>query len=260
MSKFILSSTQPYLLYVNSKNRLNPDTTRSTVFKMPLAAPPLHISRVSLLTCIIPNTIYVFRYDIVNGNIVANNYFDFVDSTGINSFQITPGTYNSSQLITELLAKFAAVSPDTYTITYDPITLKLNITSNFASFQILGATGPNVGSNCLYLLGFKNIDTVAGLSQTAPNALNIQGPREVFIRCSQFQPPIHDCSNSFVAIFQVSLTAGYGEINFYEQFNRHASELNITTTSLTTLDVELVDEFGQLIVMDSDWSFIIRFD
>lgn len=256
MSKFILSSTQPFLLYVNSRNRLNPDTTRSTIFKMPLAFPPLHISRITLLTCIIPNTIYVFR----NDDKVVNNYFDFVDSTGINSFQITPGTYNSSQLITELLAQFAAVSPDTYTITYDTITLKLNITSNFASFQILGATGPNVGNNCLYLLGFKNIDTVAGLSQTAPNALNIQGPRELFIRCSQFQPPIHDSTNSFVAMFQVSLNAGYGEINFYDQFNRHESGINVEQRSLTSIDIELVDESGKLVVMDSDWSFLLRFD
>lgn len=256
MSKFILSSTQPFNLYINSKNRPNPDNTPSSAFRMPLAFQPLHISRVTLLTAVIPNTLYAFR----NDAIVTNNYFDFIDSGGINSIQITPGTYNSSQFVSELQTQLNAGSPDTYTVTYNMTTLRLNITSTFAGFSILGATGPNLSQNCLYLLGFKNIDTVAGLSQTAPNAINIQGPKEIFIKCSQFQTPIHDTTNSLVCMFQISMTVPFGNIVYHEQFNTHESGINIEQRSIANLDIELVDENGKPVVLDSDWSCLLRFD
>lgn len=256
MSKFILSSTQPFIIYVNSKNRPNPNTTNSSIINMPLSFQPLHISRITLLEAIIPNTIYAFR----NDNIIVNNYFDFVDSLGINSIQITPGTYNSTQFITELQTLLNAASSDTYVVSYNQTTLRLNITSSFAGFQILGATGPNVLNNCLYLLGFTNIDTVAGASQTAPNAINIQGPKEIFIKCSQFQPPIHDTANSFVAMFQISLTVPFGNIVYHEQFQTHETGINIEQRSLNNLSLELVDENGKLIFLNSDWSCLLRFD
>ena len=256
MSKFILSNTQPFILYVNSKNRNNPSTTNSSLFNLPLAFPPLHVSRITLLNAIIPNTFYAFRDDTIK----TNNYFDFVDSLGNNQIQIPVGTYNSTQLVTELQTLLNAASTDTYTVSYDTINLRLNITSSFAGFQILGLTGANASQNCLSLLGFNNVDTTPGASQTAPNAINIQGPKEIFIKCSQFQAPIHDTRNSFVALFQVSLTAPYGSINFYEQFQGHETGINVETRSLNSIDIEIVDENGKLLFLNTDWSCLLRFD
>jgi hypothetical protein len=52
----------------------------------------------------------------------------------------------------------------------------------------------------------------------------------------------------------------YGEINFYEQFNRHESGIIVEQRSLTSIDIELVDETGKLVYLDSDWSLLLRFD
>jgi hypothetical protein len=255
-SKFILSSTQPFILYCNSKNRSSPNTP-SSLFTIQLSFPPLHVSRITLLDAIIPNTFYTFRNDAY----LVNNNFDFIDSSGTEKTAIiTPGTYDSAQFITEFTADLMAVSPDTYTVTLDPTNLILTITSNSALFRILGATGNNVGHNILYFIGFNNVDTTAGTTQIAPNVINLGSPREIFIKCANFQTPIHDTNNNFVALFQIGLNVPFGNIVYYEQFDRHESGVNIEQRTLNSLFLELVDENGILVLPNTDWSCLLRFD
>lgn len=255
-SKFILGSTQPFLLYVNSKNRSEP-IDPSTLFKIKLAFPPLHIKRITLLEAIIPNTLYTFR----NDSFVVNNNFDFIDSTGLQvTAVITPGTYDIPTFITEFTTQLAAVSSDTYTVTYSSTTLQLTITSSSALFQILGATGTNIGHNILYYIGFKDVDTVAGTVQTAPNKVNLGSPKEVFIKIANFQAPIHNTINTFVAMFQISLSVPFGEILFYEQLNTHESGIEVDQRTLNILDIQMIDENGDTVLLNTDWSMVLRFD
>lgn len=255
-STFILGSTQPFLLYVNSKNRTNPNSP-STLFNIQLAFPPLHIKRITLLQAIIPNTLYTFR----NDQFVVNNNFDFIDSTGLPvTAVITPGSYTITSFITEFTAALTAVSPDIYTITYNPSTLRLTITSSSALFQILGLTGTNFGHNILYYIGFNNVDTAAGLVQLAPNPINIGSPKEVFIKIGNFQAQIHNTVSKFTAMWQISLSVPFGEILFYEQLNTHESGIMVDQRSMNQLDIQMVDENGDTLILDSDWSFTVRFD
>ena len=257
-AKNILGSTQPFLLYVNSANRSNPTKSLSTLFNIQLNYPPLHISKITLLSAVIPNGFYAFR----NDQFVTNNNFDFIDSTGLPKVAvIPPGNYTIAQLITVFTAALSAVSPDTYTITYDTTRLLLTITSSSALFRIMGATGANVDTNCLYLLGYAvGVDTVAGAVQTAPNMLNIQGPKQLFLKCGNFQTQIHNTTNTFVALFQINLTTSFGEIEYYEQNNRHQTALVVEQRTLNNLDIELIDDFGKIVVMGADWSVLLRFD
>lgn len=254
-NKFILSSTQPFILYCNSKNRENLNEPNSLI-NLKLAFPPLHIKRITLLTAIIPNTFYTFRAD----QYVTNNRFDFVDSVGIKTATITPGSYTYSTFITELTTRLALVSPDVYNITYNQNTLKLTITSSSPLFQILGLTGPNVLYNILYFIGFNAVDTVAGAVQIAPNPINLGSPKELFIKCSNFQTPIHDTSNKFTALFQIGINSGFGDIIYYEQFNRHESAINVEQRTMNSIYLELVDENGRLLLPNTDWSCLLRFD
>lgn len=254
--RFILGATQPYLLYINSSSRSNPNSP-STLFNVQLGLTPLHISRITLLSACIPNTLFAFR----NDKYVTNNNFDFMDSVGIKTAVITPGTYDSASFITELTSQLTAVSPDTYTVTYNNTTLRFTITSSSAAFQILGASGPNPLNNALYLIGYnKLVDTTAGAVQVAPNPSNIQGPKVLFIKIGNFQTQIHTTTNAFTALFQINLTSGFGEIEYYEQFNRHETAISVEQRSLNQLDVELVDDTGKLVLLDSEWSFMVRFD
>lgn len=256
-SKFILASTQPFLLYCNSKNRINQNDP-SSLPAIQMAFPPLHITKITLLTAVIPNTMYTFR----NDQFVVNNNFDFIDSTGLPvTAIITPGSYNTSQFITEFTARLMAVSPDTYTITYNPTTLKLTITSSSVLFQILGLTGVNFGHNILSFIGFNQIDTVAGAIQVAPNAINLASPRELFIKCANFQTPIHDTTNKFTAMFQISLLNSFGNIEYFEQFNRHETSVAVEQRTMNTIYLQLVDENGDLVLLNGEeWSCLLRFD
>lgn len=264
-SIFTLGSTQPFLLYVNSKNR-DEQVEPRTLFRIKLAFPPLHIKRITLLEAIIPNTFYTFR----NDAFVTNNNFDFMDSTGVKTAVITPGSYTITSFITELTTQMNAVSADTYTITFNPSTLKLTITSTSADFQILGLTGPNAGNPLdpedpntqpLYYLGYEvGVDTAAAAIQLAPLNINIGSPKEIFIKIANFQAPIHSTTNKFTAIFQLSLTEPFGEINFWEHLNKHESGVGVDQRSLNQLYMQLVDENGDTLVSGSDWSCLIRFD
>ena len=255
-SKFILGSTQPFLLYVNSKNRSNQNSP-STLFNIQLAFPPLHIKRVTLLQAIIPNTLYTFR----NDKFVVNNNFDFIDSTGLPvTAVITPGSYDTADFITEFNTQLAAVSPDTYTITYNPNTLRLTITSSSALFQILGATGPNTLHNILPFIGFNEVDTAAGTVQLAPKPINLGSPKEVFIKIGNFQAQIHNTVPKFSAMWQISMSVPFGEILFYEQLNTHESGIEVDQRSMNQLDIQMVDDNGDTLILDTDWSCLVRFD
>jgi len=254
--RFFLGATQPFLLYVNSANRNNPNAP-STLFSVQLGLTPLHISRITLLSACIPNTLFAFR----NDQFVTNNNFDFVDSTGTKTAVITPGTYNSASFITELTTQMNAISSDTYTITYNPTTLRFTITSTSAAFQILGATGPNIKTNALYLIGYSvGVNTTPGAVQVAPNPSNIQGPKTLFIKIGNFQTQIHSTNNTFTSLFQINLTSSFGEIEYYEQFNRHETGINVEQRTLNQLDIELVDEAGKLVLLSTDWGMLLRFD
>jgi len=253
--KFLISDTKPYDLYVNSRDRTD-NSASSNEFRVNLNNCAQHIRTVKLLEATMPNVFYTFRDD---AN-VTNNWFDFIDSTGPQSFQITPGSYTTAQLITELLAQFASVSPDTYTITYSQTTLLLNITSNSALFQILGATGPNVDNNALSLLGYNDVDTTAGTVQLAPNAINIAGPKNVFIRCTAFGNPIHSSQNNLAAIFYIPLNAGFGNINFYQTNNQYDSEFFVNLQSLAFLQIAVFGSDGKLLDFHgADWDMLLRF-
>lgn len=253
--KFLLADTKPFVLYVNSKDRTQNSKSQS-LFRVNFNFAALHVNYVKILQATIPNVFYTFRDDEVE----TNNWFDFVDSIGIKSFQITPGSYSISNLIAELLNKFASVSPDTYTITYDQNTLKLTITSSYALFSILGLTGPNIGSNSLYFLGYNNVDTTPGTVQLAPNTINISGPNNIFIRIQQFGNPIHSSLNNLSAIFYIPITASYGNVNYFAINNQYNSTFKVDLQSLSFLDIAVIGSDGHLMDFHGvDWDMLLEF-
>jgi len=259
MSGFTLASTTPNIVYINSRDRVdNGPGSPTTIFKIKFAFPAFHAKKITLLASQIPDTVYAFRDDAF----VQNNLIDFIDSSGLPVVAtITPGTYTSAQIINELQTQLMAVSPDTYTVTYNPTTLKLTITSSSPLFQILGATGVNILQHALYLLGYENADTTPGAVQLAPNVINMEPPKILFVKIANFQAPIHGTAGSMTSMFAIPINDSFGNINFYEQYNRHESLLVFDQRSITQLDIELCDDTGKTTNLNgADWSMLLRFD
>lgn len=99
-----------------------------------------NVTSISLLSCILPNTIY---------NIYANNnLIHFQETNGVTLVaQVPPGDYDETTLPVAVKAALEVVGNSTYTVTIDPATHKTSITSDLSGgggiFTILFA-GDNI--------------------------------------------------------------------------------------------------------------------
>lgn len=106
----------------------------------------------------------------------ANNAVDFKVNAGSElNATLTSGTYrmgaNSSQpdtLCAEVKTQLEVADPSgVYTVTFNSTSLKVTITRNSGTIQILWATGTNTATAADALLGFTTADTSAAISLTS---------------------------------------------------------------------------------------------
>lgn len=249
------SDTTPYILHINSLQRISgiPES-----FRIQLQYPILYCNRISLLLASIPNSLFVFNTSNTRG-IRVNNAIDFIDSTGLqkNAF-ITPGTYDISALMAEIKTQMESVSPDTYTLTFNPNTLILTIASTSALFNLLWATGTNSLINCVYELGFNRADTGAALSHLGDKAVAIAGPLNLFIQVAELKNIIKD-SQSFTANFCVPLDVEYGQYKYWKENSEYNSVFELPLKNITSLTVQLISDFGPVNMNGADWSCLLKF-
>jgi hypothetical protein len=86
-------------------------------------------------------------------------------TTGAVSFNITHGNYTIDELITEVQVQMNTLDANTYTITYDEITQKVNIASDGVE-NVSSLTGDGWQT-----LGFDLTETITGASNTDGNSI-----------------------------------------------------------------------------------------
>lgn len=253
-----ISQTTPTILNVVSTQRVNFPVSSSTNFRVQFAQPILHADNVSLETAVIPNNIIVFNNSNTQGYRV-NTWIDFIDSTLVEkNINIATGTYDITALMAEIKTKMESVSPDTFTLTYDPITLLLTITSSSPNFNLLFATGANASQSIYYELGFLNTDTGLAAAHTGIRAVNIAGPPNLFITIGQLKNVINDV-RFFSSCFQIPMSVSFGQFKYWSKNNEYNTDFNIQLKNLTYLDVILTSDFGPVNIQNSDWGFTLKF-
>lgn len=246
-----------YFLVINSLERVNPFITTSSDFKIQLAYPMRgYIARMRLLSCTIPNVIDLFTTG-------KNNNLFFIDSSGSNNIIIPDGNYSLTELILLLQNSLNSASPDTYTVTFNSNTLKLNITSTFAGFQI---DTTNVDSPYYELGLIPNNLTAASAVQDFPNAIDLSGTNRVFISLDNVNRDIHNVDNINVSTFVVEMTSCYGELNYHFHRTHTEQEYYFSKNigrkyNISEMSVQLIDGFGQLVdLKGKNWQCVIEYD
>lgn len=257
-----VGTSRPFIVNVNSTQRDGFPSSDSTKFRIKLNYNVLYARRVRLVSATIPWTISVFNSSATapaNGRV--NNHIRFEDSTTLAvDCQIKPGTYNINDLMTEMKTQMEAVSPDTFTFSYDLTTLKLTITSSNANFRLLFAPILGVTDTLWFEIGFDNVDTALGATQVGVRNVLLTGPPNFFISFEELHRPIVDTkSGSFN--FQVPINvANFGDVVHYTENSGYNSAYDIEVKNLGYLTPILTSDFGPINNQNSDWGFTLAFE
>lgn len=252
----------PIFVNISSTQRENFPTSSSSNFRIKLQAPVLFARKISLIQANIPYSWFVFNSSTTAPfNARINNHIRFVDSTALPvDCQITPGTYNINDLMTEMKTQMEAVSPDTFTFTYDLNTLILTISSSSPNFQLLFAPIAGVSDTLWYEIGFDNVDTVLGATQIGVRTVNLTGPFNIYVKLAQIRQPIFD-ANGFNATFSIqNKTSNFGDIIRYSELENYNSVFDIELRNLVYVNVILTSEFGELQMNNADWNMVLKFE
>lgn len=244
-----------YNLFISSENRISPNSTSSTDFKVPIINNILgRYVAYALKQATIPKTFY---------NITAGrNTIEILDSVNTKTIVVPPGNYDMATLLSTITALINAASPDTFTFAYDTITGRITATSTFANFAI----NPNalgVESLVIDYLGW-NLNTAyvsSTGSLTAPNAADISGLKVVFIEIQELQRFSQNTSNAFHN-FIVPVNGQFGDVIFYSDnsnFHQFFNIIGSEQSSLSLFTVRLVDQYGIPIDLNGrEWEFTLQ--
>jgi hypothetical protein len=123
-------------IVVNSRDRNTIRDPDSNAFKFHLRRPLTNVFSIELMNGHIPG--FFFNIN------VGWNAFTFVEGSKPYTITLTPGLYTDATLLTELQIQLNAISGkrNTYTVTQNPITRRMQITStNIISYKLLFYSG-----------------------------------------------------------------------------------------------------------------------
>lgn len=238
---------------IDSKFR---DSGDSNSFKVRFPDPLTNVSAFRVEWTRIPYSFYNVRS-------LINNRLDFSDSGGVYNVQVTPGQYGITDLVAtlELAMNATTLSAFVYTVTYDPITLKVTFASTGA-FQLQFGV---VTSTIEALLGFPSVNVVGapGTPEVGPNAANVLADTAcVLIKSTRLHPQrnlrVRQAQSSVMAMIPICDNPG--------DILCHADELDAfyaisSRRGTDEYDFKLEYPSGEAVDLNGqDWCMRLRFD
>jgi hypothetical protein len=208
------------------------------------------VHRVHLKTLIVPNTEYN-----------VNSKTDGVSISAADMIAVTPiplGQYNTLNTFLDALKVVldVAAAPNTFTITVNPLTLKLVfVKSGGAEFTIAAE------SQIRRLIGQNAQKTSVGLSLTCDAIFDLSGLRSIVIQSFTLGKfLISEGDTAAESVKSVVLGAVSMDANFGDVLKRDETEETLNYASfagyknISSFDVALVDEFGLLLELNNaEW-------
>lgn len=238
-------------LFINSENRSSGSATN---FKTRLNRGINNIESIKIRSVEIPNSFYP-----VNSN---NNTIQFQDNVpNTYSVTLTPGSYTSSELLTELETQMSSALAGFTGGSFDDNTLKFTLSNGTNDFKILDSTTTTAQK----LIGLSG-DTALGSSWTSDNAVNITGPSFLFIMSNKLSTGrrLSYSDNTERPIFlKVPINCNFSEVIMAnESFHHEETHLIYDNQfNMSEIDFQLVDdEYNELDLNGLNWSieFLIR--
>jgi hypothetical protein len=235
-------------LHINSKLR---SYGHSHDFAIQLQPSIGSIKRIKLLALAMPLSNYTINS--------TNNLIYFNDGVTDYIATITPGVYNSDNIVTAIKTAMEATGyAGTITVTFSENTYKLTIssTTNFMlQFQTLTDNSAN------HILGFDELDTVLALSHEGDNSINLSIPSCIFLKIAEL-PSMVRSSNGINGTFPIYINVISGEVNYFYS-NLYFENVAYNTISFTNmLHIQLIDpDTGNTFdINDNDWSMLLELE
>lgn len=240
------------LLYISSHDHLSSGNSSNCTIPLPTHWTKIH--SVSLESFIVPNTSYNIRAGV-------NDYIPFRRSSTNYAFQITPGSYTITSLLSAIQTGMNAADANTYTCTYSAITMKATIAGSGA-FILNFATGTNASTSCWRELGFSQADTSSTTSHTGSNVVSLEKPSTLFINIPELRYPVSTSNSADYHTFIVPLTENAGNLVFFSttsQFDqRIAFSSPISFSELTFLLKDRSNVASSL--NGGEWAMILKLE
>ena len=209
------------------------------------------VYKIALLEMSMPNIEPCFQTN-YNTSLIFRENGGAVDFTAV----ITQGTYNGTDLATEIAARMNSVVgiANTYSCAYNQSTLKLTITCNIPNtFSIRS------NSTCLQELGFPTANTGFSVSQTSSYVVNLIGSRYVDILINH---PTNSLSTGAIQrnniLARCKFSVPKGSIEKYQiQIPMYH---NVSRTSLSNIEIRVFNQFGRQVLLDANHSITFILD
>lgn len=241
-------------LVINSKDRDLVPLGSPSKFRVTLQNPiNSNIIAYGLESCTITKSSYNIS--------TLSNTFQVEDSIDTKTVILPVGNYTSTLLISSILDIMNGFGVDTYTLTLNPLTSKLTITSTYPTFKI----NPNFFNNPLVvMLGFLNSTVYAAVGGilNSPGLIDVSGLKNLYIRIDQLTEYMRDTKN-LSSTFKIDYSCNFGSIIY---FGNQSKYLQYYTTAQNHLqkveffDVVLMNENNEEVDMNEvNWSMVIKF-
>ena len=165
---------------------------------------------------------------------------------GANTLTLTPGTYNSATLLTEVKVQLDSVSGVVYTITYGSTTGKYTFTPNSGNLNF--AFLSNTTASCRYLLGFNEADGIPAASIVSDNPIDLKLHDIIAIKIAQDNNAHLTLPGGTEASVLIPLEASilFGQVIHYQR-NRNFGQFVKFSSEISNLDISLFAGDGDLL-------------
>jgi hypothetical protein len=234
-------------IYINSKDR-NTGSINNFIYFLNYGASKNICYYIKNVT--IPFSQYVSVYKTDDGTALVT--FVAQNSSETHNITIAPGNYTATQIASLLETEFNSVfSTSQISVTYSVSTNKFTFTLVSGSpFQFYFVTNQAVGQELFRNLGFTPYLGTTGpgyvSSLTSINSIDIAGPPNYYIRSGALSVNSSYFSNQqSTTILQIPINVPPLSFICYE--NPVDDFIKLNKSNITTIDLQLTDEYGNLI-------------
>ena len=209
-----------------------------------------NVTRVSLMNIALP----ISDMNIRTG--VNDKMYILVGATPY-TITLTQGSFNATELATEIETKLNATGSGTYTVVYTTTTFKFIITN--ASNNFAFTDGAN---NAYKQTGIVPSLQVQAPSQVSSNAIQLNTSHSILLNLNNLSKPVYVPRLHIVGTFLVNVDENYGYIYFGNRATLKGQDLYYTNNvDIAFLDVSLVNaETGNAYEVISDFSFLLEIE
>jgi hypothetical protein len=219
-----------------------------------------------LFKVIVQNAIIPYTYNNTNA---TNNFFDWSENgVLLTPLQITPGNYNILEMAEEIQAEMnsaTTLGADNYTVTYNGISNKLNITSESALNTILLLnTGTNILKSIGVQIGFTDdadITFNSAAPATSDSVVNLISIHSLFIRSNLSSLNTIDSVSMTNSDILVTIPVNVNPLEVISYQYYEGVEYNlIGNNTIDYIEFSLTDQNGNLIDLQKEinWELVLN--